>query len=204
VDPRREARDTFVLGLTGPIACGKTTAGDILLELGAGERIDADIVTHELMLAGTETSEAIRERFGDDVMQPDGNVNRGHLASVVFEDHAALETLEAIAHPAVCRVIRNRLASLAGQGGVVVVDAVKLLQSELVTLCREVWIIDCNAETQMRRLMENRGMAVEDAKARLEAQPSFEHDVVSRTIDNSGTIYDLRRGLEHAWQELSV
>jgi dephospho-CoA kinase len=198
----RPQKPTRVLGLTGPIACGKTTVGDILLELGVGERIDADRVVHALMAAGTPVTRAIAHRFGN-VLSPDGEVDRRRLGTLVFADTAALRDLELITHPAVRVEIRARLSAPRAKGATVIIDAVKLLQSDLLSLCDAVWVITCPAELQMTRLQTNRGMSPTDAAARLAAQPSLEGSSVTAIIENSGSLNELRRRVECHWSALS-
>lgn len=197
-------RSPRILGLTGAIACGKTTVGDILLRLGALKRIDADLVVHELMRPRTQVTTAIADAFGGEVLRADGAVDRAALAARVFGDPAALQLLEGITHPAVRAIIRQRLSELGGEQGVVIVDAVKLLQSDLLPLCDAVWVVRCNADEQMRRLVELRGMTAEAAVARTAAQPSFDHPQVVRFIDNAGSRSDLERQVETAWKELNA
>lgn len=191
-----------ILGLTGPIACGKSAVGDLLLELGALERIDADQAVHQLMLSGTPTTGHIRSVFGPQVINPDGSVDRTALGELVFADAQALARLEGIVHPAVRQVIRSRLAELSRRAGIVVVDAVKLLQSELLELCDAIWVVRCSADTQMQRLTEIRHMTESAARSRMAAQPSFVHPRVTTIIDNSGSMEDLRRQVESAWSAL--
>jgi dephospho-CoA kinase len=192
-----------ILGLTGPIGCGKSTVGDLLLELGALERIDADQAVHQLMLSGTPTTGQIRSVFGPQVIDPDGSVDRTALGELVFADPQALARLEAIVHPAVRQVIRSRLSDLSRHTGIVVVDAVKLLQSELLEVCDAVWVVRCSAETQMHRLTETRHLTESAARSRMAAQPSFDHPRVTTVIDNSGSMEDLRRRVERAWSALT-
>lgn len=187
-----------ILGLTGPIGCGKTTVGNLLLELGAVERIDADQVVHELMTEGSPTTAAIAATFGEDVLGTDGRVDRARLGRVVFRDPDALRRLEAITHPAVRTSIRERLAA-HGDDGVVVIDAVKLLQSELLPLVEAVWVVSCSPQAQLRRLTEARGMSEEEARARIAAMPSFASDRVTELIENSGSIEQLRHRVGVAW-----
>jgi len=189
-----------ILGLTGPIACGKTTVGDLLLDLGALERIDADRVVHELEGSDTPTAREIRTLFGDEVMNPDGSVNRQRLGGIVFANPEALRRLEGVVHPAVRSIIRARLEKLRDRAGVVVVDAVRLLQSDLLPMCDAVWVVQCPANAQMRRLTEIRKMDAAAAMARLAAQPSFEHPRVTEVITNAGSLQKLRRQVESAWQ----
>lgn len=200
--PIRQGPAPRILGLTGPIACGKSTVGDLLLELGALERIDADQAVHQLMLSGSPTTDQIRAVFGPQVINPDGSVNRTVLGELVFADPQALARLEGIVHPAVRQVIRSRVRELSHRSGIVVVDAVKLLQSELLELCDAVWVVCCSADTQMQRLTEIRHMTESAARNRMAAQPSFDHPRVTTVIDNSGSVEDLRRQVEQAWSAL--
>jgi dephospho-CoA kinase len=202
MDRRDPGATPRILGLTGPIGCGKTTVGDLLGELGALERIDADRVVHELMAAGTATSREVGRAFGPEALKADGSVDRAALARIVFADAVARTRLEAIVHPAVRRAIRQRIEELKGRRGIVVVDAVRLLQSDLLPLCDWVWVVRCDEGEQRRRLRENRGMDEESIEGRLAAQPSFDHPRVTRVIDNSGSVEELRRQVERMWSEL--
>jgi dephospho-CoA kinase len=174
----------------------------MLLQLGALERIDADRLVHTLMASGTATTAAVREEFGEDILRPDGSVDRAHLGRLVFADPNALRRLEGIVHPAVRRLVRERLRELAGKTGVVVVDAVKLLQSELLELCEAVWVVQCSPEAQRRRLRQIRQMPEAEAEGRLAAQPNFVHPRVTRVIENSGSLEELRREVEEGWRSL--
>ncbi len=192
-----------IIGLTGPIGCGKTTVGDILLRLGARDRIDADTVVHELMAPGTPVTVAITEAFGTGILQDNGAVDRRSLATIVFADQGALRKLESITHPAVRAAIRRKLGDLGGDDGIVVVDAVKLLQGDLLPLCDEVWVVTCPHDEQTRRLVDIRGMTAEAAEARIAAQPSFDHPRVTRVIENTGSLDELRQQVTAAWREVS-
>jgi len=193
-------RSPRILGLTGPIACGKTTVGGLLLRLGALSRIDADAVVHELMVVNTPVTAAIQDRFGPNVIAPDGRVDRGQLGKVVFGDPAALRDLEAIVHPEVRAEIRRRVESYANQDGVVVVDAVKLLQSDLLPLCEAVWVVHCAREVEMARLVDLRGLSPDAARHRLGAQPIFDSPAVTAVIDNSGSLTELESHVDAAWE----
>jgi dephospho-CoA kinase len=203
VDQSGQGGSRRILGLTGPIGCGKTTVGDILLELGALERIDADRVVHSLMSAGTTTTAQVRETFGNHVLAADGSVDRAALASIVFGDSDKLRRLEDIVHPAVRGAIRQRLIELGPKEGVVIVDAVRLLQSTLLDNVGDVWVVRCSPVEQRRRLLEIRNMMPSDVEGRLGAQPDFRHPRVTRVIENSGSLEDLRRAVEDAWRSLT-
>lgn len=202
MDRRHPKRAPFVLGLTGPIACGKTTVGNLLLELGALARIDADSVVHALLAPNGSLVRPVGEAFGPEVLAPTGGIDRSALGRIVFADPSKLRQLEQLTHPAVRSEIRGRLHSLEGQPGVVVVDAVKLLQSELLPLMDTVWVVRCNPDEQMSRLVSSRNMTLEDASARIRAQPPFEHPSVSRVIDNNASLMQLRENVRSGWQDL--
>jgi len=193
-------RSPRVLGLTGPIACGKTTVGDLLVRWGALARIDADAVVHQLMVGNTPVTAAIQDRFGPKVVTVDGSVDRGRLGNVVFGDPAALRDLEAIVHPEVRAEIRQRVRSYAGQDGVVVVDAVKLLQSDLLPLCEAVWVVQCTRRVEMARLVDIRGLSPDKARQRLDAQPVFDSPAVTSVIENSGSFSELESQVRAAWE----
>ena len=188
-----------IIGLTGPIGCGKTTVGDLLLEIGARERIDADRVVHGLLGPHTRVTAAVASRFGRAILDPEGGVDRLKLASIVFSDDAALRDLEAITHPAVRDEIRTRLDAWRGTDEVIVLDAIKLLQSDLLPLCEVVWLVECEPAQQMDRLVSDRGMTEGAARARIAAQPSFDHGAVTAIIANSGTLAQLRDKVVAAW-----
>ena len=101
-----------ILGITGNIACGKTSVGKVLLELGAERYIDADAVVHNLYLSGQPIAVRLAETFGPRVLAPDGSVDRKALGDIVFQDAGAMRRLEAIVHPAVGRAIAGELAAV--------------------------------------------------------------------------------------------
>jgi dephospho-CoA kinase len=192
---------TRILGLTGPIGCGKTTVGNILLELGATERIDADRVVHALMAPGTETTRQVESAFGAELLTADGAVDRARLAEKVFGNDTELRRLESIVHPAVRRHIKERLSEFDSTGSTVIVDAVRLLQSDLLPLVEQVWVVHCRPEVELARLTAARGMPAQAARARMAAQPQFDHPRVALVIDNSGTPEQLRTQVEPAWSQ---
>ena len=108
----------FMIGLTGPIGCGKSTVAQMLGELG-GTVIDADVLARRATEPGRPTLPPIRDRFGESVFTPEGTLDRAALAAIVFDDDAALSDLEAIVHPEVRRLVDAELAAAAGGRGAV-------------------------------------------------------------------------------------
>lgn len=193
----------LIIGVTGNIACGKSTVDAMLLAMGATEVIDADRTVHQLLREDQEVRAAIQRAFGPEVFAADGSVDRARLGGIVFTQPEALRTLEGITHPATRRSIRTRLAALP-EDALVVVDAVKLLEGELGTLVDQVWWVTARPEQQLERLTTSRGMSHEAALARLRAQPSLEdfRDRVHRVIDNSGNLAHTRMQVETALKEI--
>jgi dephospho-CoA kinase len=157
------------IGLTGPIGCGKSTVARWLAEAGATV-IDADALSRLSTAAGEPALAAIQKRFGDGVLRPDGSLDRGALAQLVFGDPAALRDLESIVHPEVRRRLERAIESAeAGGAAVLVIEAIKLVEAGHARDCDEVWIVDCQAATQRERLAQ-RGLAADDADRRIAAQ----------------------------------
>ena len=189
-----------ILGITGNIACGKTVVGQMLLELGVEKHIDADELVHQLYLSGQPIARAVAEAFGPDVMAEDGSVDRQALGALVFRDAEAMRRLEAIVHPAVGRAMFEQLASVS-DNGIVVIDAVKLLEGGSGALCQSKWLITCPEEQEMARLITRNGLSEDEARARIQAQPSVERrlPLVDEVIDNGGSLAETRRQVEAAF-----
>lgn len=177
----------LVIGITGNIACGKSLVTRTLGELGA-ETIDADQVTRELSALGTPAYRRIVEEFGPELVLPGGAIDRKRLGEIVFTDPDALARLEAIMHPPVVDAIRQWIRTSRSQ--VVVVDAIKLLESRLAAECDAIWVVTCDTEQQVQRLMARNGHTREQALQRIAAQSPQARKVAlaDRVIDNTGTI----------------
>ena len=191
------------IGLTGPIGCGKSTVAGWLAKLGA-EVIDADEVAREVTAPGSQAAEAIAAEFGADLLGADGSLDRAALGRIVFADPAALARLEAIVHPAVRPVILERMEFAASAGApAVVVEAIKLVEGGLATLCDEVWVVTCDAGEQLSRLI-SRGTAAADAQSRISAQAGLAERLApaaTRIIDTTGHVSAARERVEGAWHQ---
>ena len=198
--PDADSTAPFVIGLTGNIACGKSTVVAALVDKGA-DAIDADTVYHELIAPGSELWRTLATRFGESIVGDDRHIDRRRLGTIVFADARALADLDRLTHPAVVAEIQRRLAGL--RGGVVVVDAVKLIESGLDACCDQVWLVLCTPEQQVERLMARNNLSEGDARSRVDLQPDIESkfrraDVI---IDNSGTLADTARQVDRAWRD---
>jgi dephospho-CoA kinase len=190
-----------ILGITGNIACGKTSVGKVLLELGAERYIDADAVVHNLYLSGQPIAVRLAETFGPRVLAPDGSVDRKALGDIVFQDAGAMRRLEAIVHPAVGRAIADELAAV-DPSGVAVIDAVKLLEGGSGSLCQSRWMVICSEEQELARLVARNGLSPDEARSRLRAQPPVQPrlPLVDEVIDNSGSLEETRSQVEAAYE----
>ncbi len=197
----------YLIGLTGNIACGKSTVVAMLAELGAAV-CDADAVVHDVQAPAGPAYKPIVAAFGPAVLtaqQPGAPLDRAALGRLVFADPAQLTRLEAIVHPLVREQIQAWLqAQIAAKVPVAVIDAIKLIEGGWTAICNAVWVVTSTPEQQLRRLIETRGMSVADAQQRIAAQPpqaaKLAHaDVV---IDNSGTLAATRAQVEQAWRAI--
>jgi dephospho-CoA kinase len=190
---------TKVIGLTGNIACGKSTVASILCDLGA-EVIDADVVARQVMTAPSPVFDAIVREFGTEVIAPNGQLDRPKLAAIVFSDPAALRRLDQLVHPTTSGAIRQRIA--ASSSPVIVVEAIKLLEAGTDRVCNEVWIVNCQREQQIDRLVGLRGLSYADAEKRVAAQVPVK-DKLTRAdvvIDASGSLADTRHQVVREWK----
>jgi len=160
---------TVLIGLTGPIGCGKSTVAGLLAEIG-GAVIDADDLARDATGPNSPALPEIRQRFGDSVFNDQGALDREALATLVFSDAEALADLEQIVHPRV-RVLVEEAIERQTRDRVpfVVIEAIKLVEGGLADRCDEVWIVDCSPVTQRARLT-GRGARPDDIERRLSTQ----------------------------------
>ncbi len=191
----------YLIGLTGNIATGKSAVAQMLAELGA-RAIDADKVAHTVMHQGTPTWQAVVDAFGEAILASDGQIDRQRLGNMVFADPDALHCLEAIVHPAVGLAVSEAIASAAE--GVIVVEAIKLIEAGMHRACHGLWVTTCPAEVQIARLTSLRNLSVSEARLRVETQPPQEEKIALAdvVIDTSGTLEDTHRQVLAAWNAI--
>ncbi len=189
----------MVIGLTGPIAAGKSTVENRLRDAGA-EIIDADRVYRSLLVPGSELARRIEERFGSTVVAANGEVDRAALGEIVFRDTAALADLDRITHPLVIAEIRRKIDQSTAP--VVVIEAVKLVQSGLASDVDTLWFVTADEAARLRRLMRRTGLDESQARARIAAASGFVPKGVRAdvSIDNSGDMGATLRAVDDAWQ----
>ena len=192
------------VGLTGGIGSGKSTVSALLADRGAVV-IDYDLLAREVVQVGTPALAAIIERFGSGVLLPDGSLDRPALGAVVFGDDDARRDLEAITHPAIGELAWAR-DEAASAGSIVVHDHPLLVETGLAQLMDVVVVVDVAEDVQVDRLVRLRGMAEEDARARIAAQASRDdrRSAADVVIDNSGTPEDLVEAVDALWERLTT
>lgn len=188
-----------LIGLTGGIGSGKSTVSALFAERGAVV-IDADAITRELQQPGTPVFEAMVERFGRGIVAPDGTLDRQAVADIVFADPEALAELGRIVHPAVGAEIARRLQDEASTDHVVILDVPLLVESGRDDM-RALVVVDLDPEIAVGRLVEQRGMREDDARARMARQASRADRLANAdiVIDNSGSVADLEVAVAAAW-----
>lgn len=179
----------YVIGLTGNIATGKSVARKMLEHLGAFG-LDADALAHQAIARGGPAYAGVVRLFGDWVLNEQGEVNRARLAKIVFSDPAALAQLEALIHPVVSQAIDFLVRRT--KSSVVVLEAIKLLESGLGAAADAIWVVHVPESMQEARLIAKRKMTPAEARQRIAAQGSQTEKLNAAhvVIDNSGTFED--------------
>ncbi|MEV8533022.1 dephospho-CoA kinase [Streptomyces sp. NPDC051211] len=192
------------VGLTGGIGAGKSEVSRLLAGYGA-VIVDADRIAREVVEPGTPGLAAVVETFGESVLTPEGDLDRPKLGSIVFADPAKLAALNAIVHPLV-GARSAELEAAAGPDAIVVHDVPLLAENGLAPLYDLVVVVDAAAETQLARLTGLRGMAEEEARARMAAQATREQRLAVATlvIDNNGPLEELEPQVRKVWAELTA
>jgi dephospho-CoA kinase len=193
----------YVIGLTGNIATGKSVVRRMLEHLGA-YTIDADALSHRVISKGAPGYQPVLETFGRWLLDQDGQINRTKLGHLVFADKEALKQLEDIIHPYVNQAI-DILVKRASQK-VIVIEAIKLLESELRTRCDTTWVTDAPQHVQVERLMRKRGLSQDDALQRVQSQSAQKEKLAAAdvVITNNGSYDDLWKQVNEVWKTISA
>jgi dephospho-CoA kinase len=190
------------VGLTGGIGAGKSEVSRRLAAQGAVV-IDADLIAREVVEPGTEGLAEVVGTFGDEVLRPDGGLDRGRLGDLVFADPELRSKLNAIIHPRVARRMAE-LERAAGPAAIVVHDVPLIAENGRAGAYDLVVVVDAPPKVQAERLVRRRGMTREQARARMAAQASREQRlaIADIVIDNSGSLTELDRQVGDLWAQL--
>lgn len=194
-------RGKFVIGLTGNIATGKSVVRKMLEHLGA-YGIDADALAHRAIAKGAPGYQPVVEEFGKWILASDGQVNRTRLGRIVFAEPEALVRLEAIVHPLVGQAV-DLLVRRSIQK-VIVIEAIKLLESGLGSVCDTIWVSYVPEEIQLARLTQKRKLSKAAAHQRVKAQPPQGKKIAAAdlVIRNEGTFEDTWQQVVEGWLSL--
>lgn len=191
----------YVIGLTGNIAVGKSVVRQMLQHLGA-YTIDADGLSHQAIAPGAPAYTPVVEMFGRFILDAEGRIDRRKLGAIAFTMPEALDTLERLTHPVVLQAINTLI--LRAKQRVVVVEAIKLLETDLVHAVDTVWVVDASAETQLKRLVDKRGLSPEEALRRVTAQRA-QRDKLKQAnfvITNDGNVDETWKQVQAGWARI--
>lgn len=191
------------IGLTGGIGSGKSTAARMFADLGA-IIIDADAIAKEVLEPGQVGYESIVNKFGDEILDSSGNIDRSILAAKVFENSAELKELEDIVHPAVASKVLEIRESLPA-GATVIYDTPLLVEKKLQQQFDQVIVVLAPEALRTQRLLA-RGLAQNDISARMSNQATDEQrrEIANYVIDNSSSLVELREEVQRVWTQISA
>ncbi len=190
----------LVIGITGTIASGKSTACHYLASEKGAKWIDADLVARKVV---TDLAEVLAGLFGAEILTEDGDVDRKALGAIVFSDPQKLELLNQTVHPETCRRIEGMIK--AAEEELVIVEAIELLRSDLKDMIDAVWVVWAKPEIRIERMMSTRGLSREEAAARVASQLDDEayRSLADRVIASSeGDVAKLERQIDEALESL--
>lgn len=198
----------YLVGLTGGIGSGKSTAARRFAALGC-DVLDVDGAARDVVQPGEPALEELVARFGPDVLLPDGGLDRPRLAQLVFNDDEARRDLDRITHPRVAARIAERIQELAqdrrGRGPhLIVVDHPLLVETDQAARFEAVVVVEAEEPVRIRRLIEDRGLPEEDARARVRVQSSDEERRAAAThlIDNNADLAALHAQVDDVYADL--
>jgi len=196
----------FLVALTGGIASGKSTVCHILHEKGA-HLLDSDKMARAVVRKGTTGWQEIVDHFGQEILEPDGEIDRQKLADIVFKDAGERAFLNGVTHPRIFRLIAEELRDIeakTGGKGIVVLDIPLLVEARAGKMFDFTLVVDASPQTQVERLQKDRGSSTEEAWSRIHSQVSREERlrVADAVIHNDGSTEELNREVEEAWEEI--
>lgn len=200
----------IIVGITGGIACGKSTVAELLAEKGA-IAINVDEVGHQLLKRGSSVMDELISGFGESILDASGDVSREKLGAIVFNDKSARERLNAIMHPPIVEQSRARARQLVAEDPtcVVLIDAPLLIEAGAQDTVDIIVVVTASTEIQLqrildRRIAQNRPLERSEAQARIDAQMplSEKMEYADFVIENNSTVDELREQVGLLWQEL--
>ena len=189
-----------VIGLTGGIASGKTTVSN-LFKVSGVPVIDADLVARQVVEKGTVGLTALVNRFGEEILNADGTLNRTELGKRMFSKEAVRSEVNDILQPLIRKEITARMKAYKDQGKpLIVLDIPLLFEMNYENLCDDIIVVAVSVETQIERMEKRNGYTREEALERIQSQMPLEEKVKQATIvwSNEGTLQELEQKV-HQW-----
>jgi dephospho-CoA kinase len=187
------------VGLTGGIATGKSTVGEMFVELGC-HLIDSDTITHQLYEPGQPIHGAVVQAFGQRVVAPNGAIDRKTLGEIVFNDPQARAKLNSLVHPAIVQRQQEWFREVEGKEpqGIGIVGATLMIEAGTYKNFDKVIVVTCSTEEQKRRLRQRSHLSEDQIEARIRSQMPTEEKLkyADYVIDNSGDLAGTRRQVE--------
>ncbi len=199
----------IIVGITGGIACGKTTVSELLAEKGAIP-INADEIGHQLLKADSPVISELVDAFGQEILEESGDVSRKKLGAIVFKDKSARERLNTTLHPLIIQRSRTLARQLVMENPscVVLLDAPLLIEAGAYNSVDLIVVVTASPETQLQRILErsqvqNRPLSETEAQARIDAQMPVKEKVkyADVAIENEGTLDELNKQVDALWEK---
>lgn len=194
----------LLVGLTGGLGVGKSTVARMLGERGAVV-VDADDLAREALEPGTPGYEQVCDLFGRDILDEEGRIDRKELAERVFADEPKRRALESITHPEVFRLLAETVEAHRGADAIVVFDAALIVETGFHSAVDVLLVVTAPEDMQVERVLRDRGMTEDEARARIAAQadPAAREALGDIVVRNDGDLVSLEREVDRAWEELS-
>ena len=196
------ARKALVIGLTGGIATGKTTVAGMLKDLGA-RIISADDLIHDMLQPKSVIWSAVVEKFGEGILAPNGQIDRGKLADIVFEDEEKKKSLEAITHPPVIKHLTNEAKRFRKEGeGILVLEVPLLIEAGCLGIVDKILVVSAEQETQIERLEKRYGIGREEAILRIRSQLPLSEKLkyADWVVNTEGTLEGTKKQVDKVWR----
>jgi dephospho-CoA kinase len=193
--------EKYIVALTGGIASGKTLVADTLKELGASI-IDTDIISREIVEPGSPVIEQIRQTWGDDMLNPDGTLNRVRMADLIFTSDTEREKLNRIMHPEIRRKMLEDIEEIKSVVAIIVIPL--LFEADIPIYYDEAWVVYCPPSMQKERLIKRNNLTPEEAQKRINSQYPIDRKVemADVVIDNSDTEESVKTTTRKEWEKL--
>lgn len=193
----------LVIGLTGGIGTGKTQVSEMLEKLGAAI-VNADLLGHQIYVPQSEGWREVVEVFGEEVLAPNGEIDRTKLGPIVFGDLEALKKLNAITHPKIYALADESLKKLSEEGSeVAVLEAALLIEAKWTPLVNEVWVTTAPEQDVVKRIQERNGFTEEAIQSRIASQMTQEERITHADviIENEGDLTELKTKIHKLWND---